>query len=168
MENRNEKNKNGMAAAGEILLSESDQEFLREYKRTLPPKDPADLLSVWLRKVIDIAKEKAVPDLPFADILAEGNLGLTEAFMNGETEENVLRAAVEEQIDRFIREMRLERDADDRLAAQVTLLSDAIDRWSTEYGEKPTIDELANELGVTQERILDILKLTGDEPKDEN
>ena len=118
-------------------------------------------------RISKIAGKYAVSDLPFEDIVAEGNLGLTEALMAGVTEEKEIRASIENQIERFIAEMRSERDADDRLTAQVVLLSETIDRWNSEHGEKPTVDELANELGVSQDKILDILKLTGEVPEDE-
>jgi len=148
-------------------LSEEDRIYLKEYRASLPPEDPAEPLSVWLRKVISIAKENAVPDLPLADLIAEGNLGLTEAMMQGITEDETIRDAVETQIRLFIDEMRREREDDSRLTAQVAILSDTIDRLRTENGVKPTVDELANELGVTQEKILDILKLTGEDPENE-
>ena len=127
----------------------------------------ADLFSAWIPRISKIAGKYAVSDLPFEDIVAEGNLGLTEALMAGVTEEKEIRASIENQIERFIAEMRSERDADDRLTAQVVLLSETIDRWNSEHGEKPTVDELANKLGVSQDKILDILKLTGEVPEDE-
>ena len=148
-------------------LTEEDRIFLKEYRATLPPADPEDRLSVWLRKVVEIAEEHALPDLLLSDLVAEGNLGLTEAMMEENASDEAIHDAVEDQILRFIDEMRRERDDDNRLTAQVALLSDAIDRWRTEYGVKPTVDELANELGVTQEKILDILKLTGEDPDNE-
>ena len=163
MENNKRAGKNQPGTG--TVLNEDDQAFLREYTRSLPKEDPKDPLSVWLRKVIRIAEEHAVPDLPFADLISEGNLGLTEAMMEGVTDEESLHRAVEEQILGFIREMRREREDDNRLTAQVAILSETIDKWRTDYGVKPTIDELANELGISQEKVLDILKLTGEDPE---
>ena len=145
-------------------LTESDEQFLREYRRSLPPKSSGELLDKWLHRVIDLALPFAQADLPFADLIAEGNLALAEAIEREETEEEMLREAIVTQIEAFLERMRLERESDDFLAFQVNALSETIDRFRETYGEKPTIDELANEMGVTQEKILDILKLTGEDP----
>ncbi len=148
-------------------LSESDKAYIREYRRSLPPKDSEDLLERWLHRVITIAKRYAVPTLPIADIIAEGNLALTEAVLDGIEEEAALENAVAAQIEDFLERMRLEKESDDILAMHVTALSETIDRFRTTYGEKPTIDELANEMGVPQEMIINILKLTGEDPERE-
>lgn len=56
--------------------------------------------------------------------------------------------------------------AENKVIAQVELLNDAIDRLTEELGTKPNIDEIANELGIPQNKVLDILKLTGETPDD--
>ncbi len=57
-----------------------------------------ELFSEWIPKAAGIAEKYAVSDLPFEDIVAEGNLGLTEALMAGVTEEKEIRACIENQI----------------------------------------------------------------------
>ena len=168
-------------------LTESDREFLTEYRRTLPPERKGDLFTEGLYAVLEIAREKKKPGTALSDLVAEGNLGLTEALYGAEdgAEEpepdaestgtaqekvlslQILKDRIRSQIDRYYDELARTKETDGKLAAQVELLSETIDGWLRDYGEKPTVDELANALGVTQERILDILKLSGDEPKDE-
>ena len=41
-------------------------------------------------------------------------------------------------------------------------------KFAEELGGKPNIDELANDLGISQEEVLKILKLTGTTPDDES
>ena len=49
------------------------------------------------------------------------------------------------------------------LVERVQSLSDAIDRLTAVNAEKPNIDELANELGITQEEVLSVIRLTGED-----
>ena len=43
------------------------------------------------------------------------------------------------------------------------LLNQSIDRLTEELGTKPNIDEIANDMGITQDKVIDILKLTGED-----
>ena len=53
--------------------------------------------------------------------------------------------------------------ADKQLIAQVELPSKSIDAMTEELGTKPTVDEIANYMGVQQKTVLEILKLSGEE-----
>ena len=76
-----------------------------------------------------------------------------------ETVKEAIRAAALEAKDAFIELTR----KDDRLIAQVELLNQSIDRLTEELGTKPNIDEIANDMGITQDKVIDILKLTGED-----
>ena len=160
---------------GSAALPEEDRAFLAEYRRTLPPKNGADPLGRALHGVIAEALARYTEEIPLADLIAEGNLGISEAlaerdeaepFLPGE--EEALCAEAARQMDRFLAEFGRHSKNDGLLAGQVRILSKAIDELTEEQGAKPTVDELANELGVSQQKVLDILKLTGDEPKDDS
>ena len=168
MDNMNQNNTEGRPSPDG--LTESDLAFLTEYRLTLPERDGGDTLGLLLHAVVELAVAKHVPGVPLPDLVAEGNLGLTEALAEtdlsgkGGIERAVL--AIGAQMDRFLAAHAAMRDADEMLAEQVAALSEAIDIWNRDYGERPTIDELANMLGVTQQRVLDILYLSGDAPSD--
>ena len=148
-------------------LTESDNAFLKEYNATLPKEDPGEPLTLYLHDAVKIAVRRKKKGTPLADLVAEANLGLTEALSLGASNREAVLRAVETQIDLFYEEQAVTEEADGKLAAHVAMLSETIDRWIADYGEKPTIDELANAIGTSQDRILDILKLSGDDPKDE-
>ena len=47
-------------------------------------------------------------------------------------------------------------------------MNKSISRLTEELGSKPTVDELANDMGISQVKVLEILKLTGETlPEDE-
>ncbi|MBQ6544791.1 MAG: hypothetical protein IJL72_03535, partial [Lachnospiraceae bacterium] len=52
---------------------------------------------------------------------------------------------------------------DEALVMRVQSLSDAIDRLTAANAEKPNIDELANELGISQDEVLSVIRLTGED-----
>ena len=151
-------------------LTESDRAFLAEYRAMLPARGGSDHFGLLLHAVVELALAKHVRGVILADLIAEGNLGLTEALaeidISEAKEREIERAvlAVGARMDAYLAAHDAMRETDERLAAHVAELSEAIDAWNRDYGEKPTIDELANMLGVTQERILDILNLSGDAP----
>ena len=43
------------------------------------------------------------------------------------------------------------------------MLNESISKLTDELGKKPTIDEIANDLRIPQDKVLDILKLTGED-----
>ena len=170
MDNKNRQNSTGRPLPDG--LTESDRAFLAEYRFTLPARDGSDAFGMLLHAAVELALAKHVPGVPLADLIAEGNLGLTEVLAEfditeaGEREIGRAVLAIGAQMDAYLAAHDEMRRADEHLASRVAELSEAIDTWNRDYGEKPTIDELANMLGVTQERILDILNLSGDAPSE--
>ena len=51
---------------------------------------------------------------------------------------------------------------DDQLLVQVEILNRSINSLTETIGTKPTIDEVANDMGVSQETVIEILKLMGE------
>ena len=142
-------------------------------------EEKQSLVEEFMEEVPELAEELHDGSLPMEDLIQEGYLGI----MNGiaaliEEEESGLYGGlgVTETIRGAIRKAMLDaleaektlRLDDDRLVVQVELLNKSIDRLTEELGGKPNIDELANDLGISQEEVLKILKLTGTTPDDES
>ena len=53
------------------------------------------------------------------------------------------------------------------MVEKVTELDEAIKSMKEEYGRKVSVDEVAERLGISEDEIEDILKLAGEEVKDE-
>lgn len=118
-----------------------------------------------------------VDGLPREDLIQEGYVGLMEGinsisddpdeWMGGPLDDQI-HEAIKDGIRRALDEQDELKKKDDRLIVQVEMLNAAIDKLTKDLGVKPNIDELANELGVTQDKVLEILKLTGEDlPEDE-
>ncbi len=69
----------------------------------------------------------------------------------------------------FLRMEEAYREAEDLLRTDVEMverveqLDQSIDRLTERLHDKPTIDEIANEMGITQDELLSIIRLTGEE-----
>ena len=56
---------------------------------------------------------------------------------------------------------------DHKMVEKVTELDETIKSMKEEYGRKVSVDEVADRLGISENEIEDILKLAGEEVKDE-
>lgn len=119
-----------------------------------------------------IAGEMDDGSIPLEDLTQEAYVGLLtgldrvaeaedtyDALPLTETVEDAIRA----QIEYAIREAKELVAQDEQLIAQVELLSRSIDEMTNELGTKPTVDEIANYMGVQQKTVLEILRLSGEE-----
>ena len=131
-----------------------------------------ELAEEFMDEVHEIASELDDGVLPLEDLVQEGYLGLmrgirilaaTGGLSVSETLRREIRAAMEEAVE--LQKGRLHQD--DRLVVQVELLNRSIEKLTEELGTKPNIDEIANDMKISQEMVLKILKLTGDEFSDE-
>ena len=111
----------------------------------------AALIEEFMPEAVRIALEMSDGSVPIEDLTQEAYVGLLMGLnMVAESED-----ALEEQ-----RELD---KRDKQLIAQVELLSKSIDAMTEELGTKPTVDEIANYMGVQQKTVLEILKLSGEE-----
>ena len=133
------------------------------------------LIEEFMEEDEGIAKETDDGSLPLEDLIQEGYVGLISAVqaLGAEAEEEETAEGglfLSQMLRERIRGAMLDAQAahrnllkdDDRLIVQVELLNRSIERLTEELGTKPNIDEIANDMKITQEDVLSILKLTGD------
>ena len=143
----------------------------------------AALIEEFMPEAMRIALEMSDGSVPIEDLTQEAYVGLLmglnmvaeseytfDALPLTQTVEEAIRAqiasALEEiraQIASALEEQRELDKRDKQLIAQVELLSKSIDAMTEELGTKPTVDEIANYMGVQQKTVLEILKLSGEE-----
>lgn len=141
------------------------------------------LIEEFMPEVEEIAREMDDGTLPLEDLIQEGYVGLLEGiaelaaarpdgddmdFMDfSETDalptEDVIRGAVRDAIRKALEEVSAANRTNDSLVVQVDLLNQSIERLTEELGVKPNIDEIANDLKIPQDKVLDIIKLTGED-----
>ena len=169
-------------------LTDADLEYLEYYTRALPDTLPVhgkrmsectagEVIGFHQGHVVDTARRLHREGFEIEELISEGNLALVE-IVNGlshlirETEETLgedgelsgrFMAYVEDTIQTYIDDILEQNDSDEKVVLQANLLNDAIDRLREETGTAPNIDELANELGISQQKVLDIIKLAGED-----
>jgi RNA polymerase sigma factor (sigma-70 family) len=138
---------------------------VRELRRTVRAGDAAveTVVNGNLRLVVSIAKRYQGTDLPLLDLVQEGNLGLIHAVEKFDWRKGFkfstyatwwIRQAITRGIANGGRTIRLPAHASDLL--NQALRSRA--RLEAQLGRRPSISELAGDLEVSVERVIDVLR----------
>jgi RNA polymerase primary sigma factor len=138
---------------------------LRELGRIVREGEAAaeTFITANLRLVVSIAKRYQASDLPLLDLVQEGNLGLMHAVEKFDWRKGFkfstyatwwIRQAITRGIANGGRTIRLPVNAGE-LLSQVTK---ARTRLEAQLGRRPTVTELAGDLAVNAEKIVEILR----------
>ena len=131
----------------------------------------ADLTEEFMPLAMQIAAELDNGTVPLEDLTQEAFLGLVAGLnLVAESDERgeglpldrTVEQAIREQVLLALAEQEDYMKRDDRLVAEVELLNESINRLTGELGTKPTIDEVANDMGIPQSKVLEILKRMGE------
>ena len=134
-------------------------------------RQKADLAEKYMPLAMRIAAEMDDGAIPLEDLTQEAFVGLVAGLnIIAQYEERVkenmiaqsLERAIREQISIAQEEQRALAKRDDQLLVQVEILNRSINSLTETIGTKPTIDEVANDMGVSQETVIEILKLMGE------
>lgn len=138
----------------ELLLAKRYTEGKDENARTR-------IIKGNLRLVVKEAKKYACSGLPLLDLIQEGNMGLMRAVEKYDYKKGYrfstyatywIRQAIARSVDDKSRTIRLpvhQRDA-------IRKMEKAINKYVQEYGVEPSSKELAEHMGITEERLLKI------------
>ncbi len=133
----------------------------------------ADLAEEFMPLAKEIAEEMDDGRIPLDDLIAEAYVGLVAGINQLAEEESdwggkPMDQAIEEAIRKAVEEAQKEAKdlqiRDDQVIVQVEKLNKSIDHLTEEFGDRPTVDELANDMEIPQEKVMDILKLLGENP----
>ena len=128
------------------------------------------LTELYLKEVVEIAKEMYHPEIFLGDIIQEGNVGLIlglDMLVDVATAHETIVNQVKQCIQMLIEEHTEVKSRDNKMVEKVTMLDESIKTLTEELGRKVTIDELAVYMGMTEEEIDDILRLMGEDSEDE-
>lgn len=173
----------------QAISQTTKEELDKLYRQAMGGEDTAKnrLVEVYLKEVVEIAKQMYQPEVFLGDLIQEGNLGLVLGVeilagnwhapkgINKDESSDMLAAKAHELITQQIRQsiqMLLEEQnelssRDKKMVEKVQALDEAITTLTEELGRKVTIDELAIYMGMEIEEIEDILKLTGEDTETE-
>ena len=174
----------------EISYTEEEQAYLRDYEEDLKAFKKAGegecevlfqqaiegngaarnrLTEIYLPEVLEIAKSMYQPDIFLGDLIQEGNLGLVlglDMLTDVRTARETLRQQIRQSIQALIEEYMDSDSRNKKMVEQVKFLDESITKLTEELGRKVTIDELSVYMGMTEEEINDILRLTGEDPEE--
>ncbi len=174
-----------------VVFSEEEQAYLEEYLEDLKAFKKVDknerkvlfenvlqgdakakerLIEVYLPEVVEIAKLMHHPEIFLGDMIQEGNVGLIlgmEMLKDVESAHNTIVTQIKESIHMLTEEQDKFTSRDRSMVEKVRLLDESIQTLTEELGRKVTIGELAVHMGLTEEEVEDILRLTGEEEEEE-
>ena len=157
-------------------ISQATPEELEElYRQAMDGEEVAKnrLVEVYLKEVVEIAKQMYEPEVFLGDLIQEGNLGLVlgvEMLTSVQTvaqARDIITRQIRQSIQMLLKEQNELNSRDKKMVEKVQALDEAITALTEELGRKVTIDELAIYMGMEIEEIEDILKLTGEESETE-
>lgn len=175
-----------------VELSESELDYLKEYEDDLKVMKPEedgemvklyqDILSgdnsakmrlteVYLPYVISLVKPIRKDGFHISDLIQEGNVSLMMALeglpelteISKEEVMKYLNDAIKQGVQMLIEETNELRTRDQKMVDQVTKLDEVITKLTEDLGRKVTLEELALYTEMSEDEIIEILKLMGEE-----
>ena len=174
-----------------LQLTEEDERYLQMYEQELGeiPKEQdgerkqviarvingdmlakSRLIELYLKEVMEIAKTMYHPELLIEDLIQEGNVGAilgVELITSEETAEATILGQVRQSIQAYIDGYEGAKEKDKVMVEKVNAMDAAITELTEEMGRKVTVEELAVHLGISEDEVMDILHLTGEDAEEE-
>ena len=151
-----------------IIIYAATKKYLIDIEKMTKQTEEEVTLAYYLPKVVEEAVKLHMPGIFIGDVIQEGNVSLM--LYLGENKK-ATEAEVLEQVRAGIRVMleshTEEKRRDKKMVERVNDLDETIKSMKEEYGRKVSVDEVAERMGITEDTVEDILKLAGEEVKDE-
>lgn len=125
------------------------------------------LLTLYLPKVVDVAKLYAGQGVFLEDLIGEGNVALAMgidmlgALENAAQAEGMLGRLMMDAMEDYIAENAEENKKDKRIADKVNKVADAAKELAEVYGRAVTVTELARESGMSEKAIREAMRISG-------
>ena len=153
---------------GKIPLLDSDREMYLAEQIHLGNKAAKDeLVEANLRLVVSIAKRHVGKGMYFLDLIQEGNLGLMKAvekfdYQKGYKFSTYATWWIRQAITRAIADQARTIRIPVHMVETIHKVSRTARQLLQDLGREPTTDEIAEKLGMSAERVREILKIAQD------
>lgn len=157
-----------------LLEDYSEEEMMALYKRLFSGENEVieTISTVWLRKVLDIAKKYMDLHAKVEDLIQEGNIALlmrlnqlcgtpdcSDAEKNYDEIEAGLTKAVERGILDYISEWNSAKEQESTLVGKLSLVHEAENYLKEENGVVPTVKELAAFTKMSEKELTGLMEL---------
>lgn len=157
----------------ESSLLPEEQEYLKGYLSAL---DEA-MEESWEgrnRSYLKFAAGEAVKyhdgSLSLEDLIQEAGLGLAAGLLAAEGAKDpdaVIKECIRRELSRACQESSSAQSDDRRMVEKVRALDESLTRLEKDLGRKVYPEEIAADMGVSEEEVRDIIKLTGEDTGEE-
>lgn len=130
------------------------------------------LLTLYLPRVVDVAKLYAGQGVYLEDLIGEGNVALAigvkmlGALENATEAEGALGKMIMDAMEDYIAENAEEGKKDKRIADKVNKVADAARELAESYGRAVTVAELSAESGMSEKAIREAMRISGGKIED--
>ena len=149
-------------------VSEGEKEAIALSAMAKDPDAKRRLIEIFLPQLAEKATLYAGQGAYLADLIGEGNVALTMAVEMLDCAENAqaafgnIASMIMEAMETYIADNASEKKTGDRLAQEANDVLEKAKELAEELGRKVTVAELAEESGMTQEKIREAIRITAD------
>lgn len=179
----------GKGTTSENKFTDEEKQYLEEYTEDLKAMKPEQtgeraellkkaatqdalaksrLIELYLPEVVEIAKNLHEEGIYLGDCVQEGNVSLILALdmLPEENADTFIRQEIRQGILTMMEEHKELKRRDKKLENQVNNLDETLHKMADEKGRGITMSELAEHMKISEDEILDIIKLAGEEMYD--
>ena len=149
------------------LLSPEREKYLAEQIALGSKSAKDELIEANLRLVVSIAKRHVGKGMYFLDLIQEGNLGLIKAvekfdYSKGYKFSTYATWWIRQAITRAIADQARTIRIPVHMVETIHKVSRTARQLLQEYGKEPTTDEISERLGITPDKVREIMKIAQD------
>ncbi len=155
----------------EKSLSSREEEYLREYLASLDSlSDERSEEKRWLAFAAREAVKYHSAGTVLEDLIQEGSLGLSlglRAAAGAADPDEIIKESIRRQLSQASEESATAQISDRRMVERVKALDESLTKLEKELGRKVYPEEIADDMGISEDEVRSIIKLTGEDAGEE-
>lgn len=127
------------------------------------------IIEIYLQEVVEIAKKYVNKGILLSDLIQEGNIGLMlaidgiEELSAADQVEEMLRIGIISSVESVIKENNDIKIAKKQIVNRVNYLNEGVTNLEEELGRRVSIPELAKYMEMSEEEVIDIIRVSDNE-----